>query len=41
MICGSEEMTAEIKKIFIEKGCEEGSTKEQGNFVIEKAFAEK
>lgn len=41
MICGSEEMTAEIKNIFIEKGCEEGSTKEQGNFVIEKAFAEK
>ena len=41
MICGSEEMTAEIKNIFMEKGCEEGSTKEQGNFVIEKAFAEK
>ena len=41
MICGSEEMTAEIKNIFIERGCVEGSTKEQGNFVIEKAFAEK
>ena len=41
MICGSEDMTAEIKNIFIEKGCREGSTKEQGDFVIEKAFAEK
>ncbi len=41
MICGSEEMTAEIKNIFLEKGCKEGSTKEQGDFVIEKAFAEK
>ena len=34
-------MTAEIKNIFLEKGCKEGSTKEQGDFVIEKAFAEK
>lgn len=41
MICGSEEMTNEIKNIFIEKGCNEGSTKVQGEFVIEKAFAEK
>ena len=41
MICGSEDMTAEIKNIFLEKGCKEGSTKEQGDFVIEKAFAEK
>ena len=41
MICGSEDMTAEIKDIFERKGCKEGSTKEQGSFVIEKAFAEK
>ena len=41
MICGSEEMTFELKKIFELKGCKEGSTKEQGAFVIEKAFAEK
>ena len=41
MICGSEEMTFELKKIFELKGCKEGSTKEQGEFVIEKAFAEK
>lgn len=41
MICGSEDMTNELKNIFINKGCKEGSTKEQGAFVIEKAFAEK
>ena len=41
MICGSEDMTAEIKEIFEIKGCHEGSTKEQGGFVIEKAFAER
>ena len=41
MICGSEEMTFELKKIFELRGCKEGSTKEQGAFVIEKAFAEK
>lgn len=41
MICGSEEMTFELKKIFENRGCKEGSTKEQGAFVIEKAFAEK
>ena len=41
MICGSEEMTFELKKIFELRGWKEGSTKEQGAFVIEKAFAEK
>ena len=41
MICGSEEMTAELKKIFEDLGSSEGSTKIQGGFVIEKAFAEK
>tara|TARA_B100000989_G_C19509558_1_gene458257 strand:- start:1164 stop:1931 length:768 start_codon:yes stop_codon:yes gene_type:complete len=41
MICGSEEMTADLKGIFENLGCTEGSTKEQGSFVIEKAFAEK
>ena len=41
MICGSEDMTADIKNIFEKRGCKEGSTKEQGGFVIEKAFAEK
>ena len=41
MICGSEEMTFEIKKIFENLGTTEGSTKVQGGFVIEKAFAEK
>ena len=41
MICGSEEMTFDLKKIFEKLGSEEGSTKVQGGFVIEKAFAEK
>ena len=41
MICGSEEMTYELKEIFEGLGSKEGSTKVQGGFVIEKAFAEK
>ena len=41
MICGSESMTYDLKKIFEDLGSEEGSTKVQGGFVIEKAFAEK
>ena len=41
MICGSEEMTFDLKQIFENLGSKEGSTKVQGGFVIEKAFAEK
>ena len=41
MICGSEEMTFDLKQIFEKLGSKEGSTKVQGGFVIEKAFAEK
>ena len=41
MICGSEEMTFDLKKMFEKLGSKEGSTKIQGGFVIEKAFAEK
>ena len=41
MICGSEEMTFDLKKIFEKLGSKEGSTKVQGGFVIEKAFGEK
>ena len=41
MICGSEEMTYELKEVFESLGSKEGSTKIQGGFVIEKAFAEK
>ena len=41
MICGSESMTFDLKKIFENLGSQEGSTKVQGGFVIEKAFAEK
>ena len=41
MICGSEDMTFELKTMFENFGSVEGSTKVQGGFVIEKAFAEK
>ena len=41
MICGSEDMTYDLKNLFEKIGCKEGSTKVQGAFVIEKAFAEK
>ncbi len=41
MICGSEDMTHDLKKLFEKKGSSEGSTQVQGGFVIEKAFAEK
>ena len=41
MICGSEDMTFDLKKLFEKKGSSEGSTQIQGGFVIEKAFAEK
>ena len=41
MICGSEDMTFDLKQIFEKLGSKEGSTKVQGGFVIEKAFAEK
>ena len=41
MICGSESMTLELKEMFQKLGSTEGSTKIQGGFVIEKAFAEK
>ena len=41
MICGSEEITFDLKQMFEKLGSKEGSTKVQGGFVIEKAFAEK
>ena len=41
MICGSEEMTFELKQMFEDLGSIEGSTKVQGGFVIEKHFFEK
>ncbi len=41
MICGSEDMTFDLKTLFEKKGSSEGSTQIQGGFVIEKAFAEK
>ena len=41
MICGSEQMLAELKTMLTAGGFHEGSSNEQGEFVIEKAFAEK
>lgn len=41
MICGSPEMTLEIKEILKQKGYLEGNHGDPGTFVIEKAFVEK
>jgi ferredoxin--NADP+ reductase len=41
MLCGSEAMIADLRAIFLARGLEEGNTGEPGDFVIEKAFAEK
>ena len=38
MICGSTEMTQELKKLFEAKGFEEGANSRPANFVIERAF---
>jgi ferredoxin--NADP+ reductase len=41
MICGSEEMLAELKAMLLEQGFAEGHNGAPGDFVYEKAFAEK
>ncbi len=41
MLCGSEAMIADLKKIFLDRKLVEGNTGEPGDFVIEKAFVEK
>ncbi len=41
MLCGSEAMIADLRKIFVARGLSEGATGEPGDFVIEKAFVEK
>jgi ferredoxin/flavodoxin---NADP+ reductase len=41
MLCGSEAMIADLKKIFVKRQLVEGNTGEPGDFVIEKAFVEK
>lgn len=41
MICGSAEMLRDLKHILEERGFKEGNTTTPGDFVIERAFAEK
>ncbi len=41
MICGSAEMLRDLKSILEERGFKEGNTTTPGDFVIERAFAEK
>ena len=41
MICGSQQMLDELKAMLIARGFTEGSSSEPGEFVIEKAFAER
>ena len=41
MICGSQRMLDDLKAMLLSRGFTEGSNSEQGEFVIEKAFAER
>ncbi len=41
MICGSQEMIEEVKRMLLARGFTEGSSNAPGEFVIEKAFVEK
>jgi ferredoxin--NADP+ reductase len=41
MICGSPEMLKDLKSLLEQRGFNEGSTSKPGDFVIERAFAEK
>jgi ferredoxin--NADP+ reductase len=41
MICGSPDMMRGTKLLLLEKGFEEGNHGEAGDFVVEKAFAER
>jgi ferredoxin--NADP+ reductase len=40
MICGSPGMLKDLKRMLEERGFNEGNTIRQGDFVIERAFAE-
>jgi ferredoxin--NADP+ reductase len=40
MICGSPGMLKDLKRMLEERGFNEGNTMRQGDFVIERAFAE-
>ncbi|GGF61971.1 ferredoxin--NADP(+) reductase [Azorhizobium oxalatiphilum] len=41
MLCGSPEMMVQLRDMFEARGFEEGSSGEAGEFVLEKAFAER
>jgi ferredoxin--NADP+ reductase len=41
MICGSPGLLRDLKQIFERRGFEEGNTTKPGDFVVERAFAEK
>lgn len=41
MLCGSPQMLVDLKQIFDERGLDEGNHGEAGDYVIEKAFAER
>ena len=41
MICGSPGMLKDLKVMLEDKGFKEGTTSKPGDFVIERAFAEK
>jgi ferredoxin--NADP+ reductase len=41
MLCGSPQMLADLKTIFVERSLAEGNHGEPGDYVIEKAFVEK
>lgn len=41
MLCGSPQMLADLKRIFDERGLQEGNQGEPGDYVIEKAFVER
>ncbi|HXT09329.1 MAG TPA: ferredoxin--NADP reductase [Roseiarcus sp.] len=41
MLCGSEAMIGDLRALFLARGLDEGNTGEPGDFVFEKAFAEK
>jgi ferredoxin--NADP+ reductase len=41
MICGSPEMLRDLRSLLTPRGFAEGSNTDPGDFVIEKAFAER
>ncbi len=41
MICGSPAMLRDLKRLLEQRGLKEGNTSTPGDFVIERAFAEK